>query len=245
MNAMILAAGLGNRLKPLTESKPKALVEVAGKTMLYRVVEKLVNNGFKRIVINIHHHAPLMRQAIKALPFKAEFIISDEEDCLLDTGGGLIKAKQYLDNKEPFLLHNVDIISNINLKELYAYHMQKGGIATLATSARESSNYLLWHNNKLVGWEQTVSGKKILAKEISNQPQKKAFSGVHVISPKIFDLINYSGKFSIINAYLDLAGKHDIYSYHHGHKYWFDLGSVEKIKNAESIITKNQNIFVH
>ena len=242
MNAMILAAGLGTRLRPLTDTKPKALVEVAGKSLLHWVAEKLVSSGFNRIVVNIHHHADMMRDAIKNLPLDAEFIISDESGQLLDTGGGLLKAKPFLESNKAFLLYNVDILSDINLQDMYSCHLAKGGIATLATSARESSNHLLWHNNKLVGWEQTVSGEKIIAKETSNQPQKRAFSGVHVISPKIFDLINYSGKFSIIKAYLDLAGKHNIYSYHHGHKYWFDIGSIEKLNAAEKIISKNPGI---
>ncbi len=241
MKAMILAAGYGKRLKPLTDIKPKPLVEVAGKPMLHWVAEKLVNNGFDRIVINVHHHAAMMKQAVKDLPYKAEFIISDETDRLLGTGGGLVNAKKYLGNDEPVLVHNVDVISNINLRKMYSYHSQKENIATLATSGRHSSNYLLWHNGKLVGWEHTVSGKRIIAKETTATPLRKAFSGVHIISPRIFDLIKESGSFSIIRTYLDLAAGNDIFSYHHEHKYWFDLGSAEKIKKAEEIMVKEKS----
>ncbi len=244
MKAMILAAGYGKRLKPLTDTKPKALIEVAGKPMLHWVAEKLVNNGFDRIVINVHHHASMIKQAVKKLPFKAEFIISDEEDRLLGTGGGLLKAKKYLCGSEPFLVYNVDIISNINLQGIYSSHLKQGCIATLATSVRDSSNYLLWHNNKLVGWEHIESGKKIIAKNTTEMPLRKAFSGIHVISPRIFDLVKESGNFSIINVYLELAKEKEIFSFDHDHKYWFDLGTVEKIRNGEKVITKNHYIFV-
>lgn len=238
MNAMILAAGLGTRLKPLTDTKPKALVEVAGKPMLHWVAEKLVNNGFEKIVINVHHHASMIKEAVKKMPLKAEFVISDEQDYLLDTGGGILKAKQYLNNGEPFLVYNVDILSNINLQEMYSYHLKQNGIATLATSDRDSSNYLLWHNNKLAGWKHTDSGKKIITRKTLTEPVRKAFSGIHVISPEIFNLIKYNGKFSIINVYLDIANNNDIYSYHHSHNHWFDIGTIEKLNAAEKVIAK-------
>jgi len=241
---MILAAGYGERLKPLTDTKPKPLVEVAGKPMLHWVAEKLVNNGFDPIVINVHHHAAMMKQAVKKLPFNAEFIISDEEDRLLGTGGGLLKAKKYLCGSEPFLVYNADIISNINLQGMYSYHLKQGCIATLATSGRDASNYLLWHDNKLAGWEHIESGKKIIAKKTKKMLLRKAFSGVHVISPQIFSLVKESGSFSIIKVYLELAKEKEIFSFDHDHKYWFDLGTTEKIRNAEKVITKNHDIFV-
>ncbi len=244
MKAMIFAAGYGKRLKPLTDKKPKALIEVAGKPMLHWVVEKLVNNGFKQIIINVHHHSAMMKDAIKSLPFVAEFIISDEQDCLLDTGGGLLKARQFLEGSEPFLLHNVDVISNVNLKELFSLHKQQGGIATLATSKRKSSRYFLWHKNKLAGWINTNSKKKILVQKTDVPLEKKAFSGIQVVSPKIFDHIKDKGKFSINKVYLDIAKEKNIFSFDHDPKYWFDLGNVEKIKDAENLITKNHNIFV-
>lgn len=244
MKAMIFAAGLGSRLKPLTDKKPKALIEIAGKPMLYWVVEKLINHGFDRIVINIHHHAGILKEAIKNLPFNVEIIISNEENCLLDTGGGLLKAKPWLDGDKPFLVHNVDIISNINLKELYSYHLGHGGIATLATTKRESDRCFLWDKNKLAGWENTSTGEKILVRDAKGTPQKKAFSGIHVINPEIFKYIKDTGKFSLNKVYLDLANEKDIFSWEHDHKYWFDLGTVEKIKKAENSIKQNPEIFL-
>ncbi len=244
MKAMVFAAGLGSRLKPLTEKKPKALIEVAGKPILYWVIKKLVNYDFTSIVINVHHHAGILKEAIKSLPFKAEFIISNEEDCLLDTGGGLLKAKQWLDGCEPFLVHNVDIMSNINLHELYSNHLKNGGIATLATSKRNSERYFLWEENKLAGWENTITKEKVIVKNIKGTLKRKAFSGIHVINPEIFENIEDAGKFSLKKVYLDLADKKNIFSYDHDHKYWFDLGTTEKIKKAEKIINTDTNIFI-
>ncbi len=234
--AMIFAAGLGKRLMPLTTDKPKALVEVAGKPMLHWVVEKLVNSGFKQIVINTHHYAEKMREAIEKLPYDAEFIISDEKKELLDTGGGLLKAKEFLQGEEPFIVHNVDVFSDLDLKQLWDFHIKNKAIATLATTNRKSTRYFLWHNNQLAGWENISTNEKIMTRNISENFERKAFSGIQVLSPEVFDHINFSGKFSIKKVYFNLAEQKNILSFNHNSDFWFDLGTIEKIKTAEKMI---------
>lgn len=241
---MILAAGYGKRLKPLTDTKPKALIEICGKPMLYWIIEKLVNHGFNKIVINIHHHSDMMLDAINKSPYKADISISKESDHLLDTGGGIFNAKQWLEGTEPFLVHNVDNISNINLKELYSYHLQHGGIATLASSHRKFERCFLWNNNKLAGWENNTTGEEALVNKTNTNLVKKGFSGIHVVNPEVFKLVKYTGKFSMNKVYLDLAKEKDIFSYDHDQKYWFDLGTIEKIKRAEKIISENPGMFL-
>ena len=161
MKAMIFAAGMGTRLKPLTDTMPKALVPINGKPMLEHIILKLKNSGFTQIVINIHH---LGQQIIDFLAennnFGIDIIISDERDYLMDTGGGIKKAKSFFTGKEPFLIHNVDIISNVDLKKLYEKHLETNPLATLLVSKRETSRYLLFNKeNKLCGWRNLETGE--------------------------------------------------------------------------------------
>jgi NDP-sugar pyrophosphorylase family protein len=238
--AMIFAAGLGTRLKPLTSDRPKALVELAGKTMLQRTVEKLIDASVTRIVINIHHFPDLMREAIKALNYPGiEFIISDESELLLDTGGGLIKAKEYLGGNEPFIVHNVDVISDINLDEMYEYHMAEQALVTLAMCNRESTRYFLWHHNRLCGWKNIQTESIINCYTTDKEPIPLAFSGIHIINPEIFHLITESGKFPINKVYLRIAIAQKIMAYIHDPKSWADIGTLEKHAHASKLIAQN------
>ncbi|MFP4065376.1 MAG: NDP-sugar synthase [Bacteroidales bacterium] len=235
--AMIFAAGLGTRLRPLTSEKPKALVDLAGKSLLQRAVDKLTCAGITYIVINIHHFPVLMREAIENLNnHGAELIISDESSCLLDTGGGLLKAAELLQGEEPFVVHNVDVISDINLADMLQWHEQSNALATLAVSQRETSRYFLFHNNRLCGWENIQTNARIICYQTDHTPERRAFSGIHIISPRIFEHINKTGVFSINKIYLGLAEEHPIMAFQHNPAFWADVGNLEKLQKAETLV---------
>ncbi len=237
MKAFILAAGLGTRLKPITDTKPKALVEINGVTLLEITINRLIEYGFTDIVINVHHFA---QQIIDFLKTKNNFgitiNISDESDLLLDTGGGLKKAAKLLNDGNPVLIHNVDVVSDINLKELYNFHLNNICLATLACMKRESSRqFLINVNNELCGWQNKKNGEIKISKENISTKEPVSFCGIHVISPAIFDMITESGVFSIVDVYLRLAKKYKIVTQAYTNISWVDVGSLEKLKLAERI----------
>lgn len=233
MNAMILAAGMGTRLMPLTKNKPKALIEVRGISLLERAIKKLTGSGADKIIINVHHHSQQIISFINNVDFDAEIIISDESSKLLDTGGGLKNAKDYFDKNKPFIVYNVDIVSDIDLNKMYDDHVSSGALATLAVRNRETSRYLLFdRNNILCGWKNIKSGKEKISRKIEGKFSEQAFSGIHVISPSIFDMIKKTGKFSLIEVYLELAKTQIIKSFNHNDSFWMDIG---KIENLETI----------
>ena len=237
---MIFAAGLGTRLKPLTDHMPKALVPVAGKPMLEHVIEKLKAAGFDEIVINVHHFA---NQIIDFLKEKNNFgitiHISDETDFLLDTGGGIKKAAPYFD--EPFLIHNVDILSNTDLKALYNYHLQSGNDATLLVSPRQTTRYLLFNSDRrLCGWinKNTLQTKPEGFIYQPNGQKEYAFSGIHIISPGLFKYMDekWNGKFSIMDFYLQLCQEALIGGYAKEDLQLIDIGKPETLAKAEEYI---------
>jgi len=242
---MIFAAGIGTRLQPISRHTPKALVELGGKPMLQRLVEKLVRAGATRIVINIHHHPEKMRAFIERIHFPGiEILISDESDVLLDTGGGLLKAARMLKGEEPILLHNVDVLSDIDLGAIVTSHNETGALATLAVSRRKTSRYFLWDKGKLAGWENTATGQMILCgPEPGQRLVRKAFSGVHIISPKLLELINEAGVFSINEVYLRLAKTFDIIAFEHSPKHWADIGTPEKLEQARALYDQHPDLF--
>ena len=187
---MIFAAGLGTRLKPLTDHMPKALVPVAGRPMLEHVILKLKAAGFNELVINIHHFGEQILDFLRANQnFGLTIHISDERDCLLDTGGGIRKAEPFFRGNEPFLVHNVDILSDTDLKALYEYHRQSGNDATLLASRRKTIRYLLFDDEKrLCGWinKDTLQTKPEGFAYNPEHHHEYAFSGIHVISPSLF-----------------------------------------------------------
>ena len=237
---MILAAGMGTRLQPLTLTKPKALVEVKGVPMLEIVIRRLIKYGFKDIVINVHHFAEQVISFLKERNnFGISITISDESDLLLDTGGGLLKARPLLDEGEPFLLHNVDVLTNFNLTDLYQFHLKHKPLATLAVKDRPTSRSFLINNKKeLSGWKNNETGKTIIAKGIEQELTPIAFSCVHVIDPKIFNYITETGVFSITDTYLRLAKEHQIITWSHNNDVWFDLGRVANLREAEEHMDK-------
>lgn len=245
MKAMIFAAGLGTRLGYLTKNIPKALIPVSGKPLLQWVVEKLINSGVTRIIINVHHHPTTIRNYVARFNYPGvDFLISDETHELLDTGGGLKLAHNLLYGSEPIILHNVDILSNVNIDEIVLKHKQEQALATLAVSKRTSSRQFLWDDNRLAGWQNLDTGEKIISEGFENKPLKAlAFSGIHIIDPIIFRLLNETGPFSITNAYLRLASKHKIVPFEHEPENWIDVGTPGKLKKAEQMVKYKPEIF--
>jgi len=242
--AMIFAAGLGTRLAPLTSDRPKALVDAAGKTMLQRTAEKLIKSGIRRIIVNIHHFPEKMSAAIDALHYDGvEFIISDESEELLDTGGGLLKAAEHLKGEKPFIVHNVDVISDIDLQKMYENHISQDALASLAVARRETTRYFNWHEGRLCGWKNLKTGDEIKCFPVKGNIESLAFSGIHIINPEIFDLITEKGKFSINQVYLRLAHEHRIMAYEHDARFWADIGTPEKLAAAEKLLLSHPEKF--
>lgn len=208
MKAMIFAAGLGTRLKPLTDKMPKALVPVAGKPMLEHVIMKLKSSGFDDIIINIHHFGEQIIDFLNANnSFGINIRISDERDMLLDTGGGIRHALELFPTDEPVLIHNVDILSDVNLKEFYSFHLQSGNDATLMVSQRKTSRYLIFNKeDRLCGWINKNSGETKPEGFVYDYSEysEYAFSGIHVVSPSMMKYMDdkWSGKFPIMDFYL-------------------------------------------
>ena len=246
MKAMIFAAGLGSRLKPLTDTMPKALVPVAGCPMLEHVILKLKASGFTEIVINIHHFGEQIIDFLKTNnDFGLTIHISDERDRLFDTGGGIRKARLFFENSgEPFLVHNVDILSDMNLKELYDFHMQSGSVATLLASRRTTSRYLLFDTErKLRGWINKDTGqvKPEGFHYDESLYREYAFSGIHVFSPAVFRLMEaprWEGKFSIMDFYLATCGQTDYSGYLAEKLELIDIGKPETLARAEEFVKK-------
>jgi NDP-sugar pyrophosphorylase family protein len=239
MKAMILAAGLGTRLRPLTNDRPKALVEVGGRTLLEIALSRLREFGVGEVIVNVHHFADMVVDYLKANDSFGMRIEISREDVLLDTGGGLKKAAWFfLENssQEPFILHNVDVISTIDLGRMVEFHREHDALATLAVQERETSRYLLFDEQgrlcgRLAGNDQPAefvqSSEQLLA-------QALAFSGIHVISPRIFSMMTEESIFSIIESYLRAVGRgENVLAFRADQCYWRDLGRAESVALAE------------
>jgi NDP-sugar pyrophosphorylase family protein len=234
MQAMILAAGLGTRLKPVTDEIPKALVELNGKSLLEIAIRNLIEHDFRKIIINVHHFADKVKEFLDKNTFAADIFISDESDLLLDTGGGIKHAQKYFD-ASPILVHNVDIISNLNLKEFYQYHIIDDAIASLVVSKRTSSRYLLFnHENILCGWQDTKKDEKIIVRDEPDLKQL-AFDGIHIINPHLIELFPKDKVFSVIKAYLKIAATEDIHAYISNDIKWIDVGKIDSLQRAEEL----------
>jgi len=236
MKAMILAAGLGTRLRPLTNDRPKALVEVAGHTLLEITIAKLKQFGVNEVIINVHHFADKMTDYLKAnINFGMRVEIS-QEDVLLDTGGGLKKAAWFfLEDKypAPFFVHNVDVVSSIDLDAMLESHRQTDALATLAVQQRETSRYLLFDEQMQLCGRRIVEQKEIEMVKAAQRPRELAFTGIHVISPRLLEMMSEEGVFSVIDPYLRLAGQGEtIAGYQALGAYWRDLGKPENIAAA-------------
>ncbi|MCK4448584.1 MAG: nucleotidyltransferase family protein [Candidatus Marinimicrobia bacterium] len=238
MKAMILAAGLGTRLRPLTNSKPKALIEINKIPLLEIVIKRLKLYGFNEIIINVHHFVDQIIGFLKEKNnFSIDIRVSDETDLLLSTGGGLKKASWFFNDSKPFLVHNVDILSDINLKQFYGAHVNSEALATLAVRNRQSSRYLIFDNdNNLCGWKNTKTNEVIIAKQSKSDLIPLAFSGIHIINPSIFDLMPEQHVFSMIDLYLNLAANYSIKEFNHDSSMWIDIGTKESLIEAGKIL---------
>jgi N-acetyl-alpha-D-muramate 1-phosphate uridylyltransferase len=238
MKAMILAAGLGTRLKPFTDHHPKALAQVNGKTLLQRNVEYLASFGIKDIIVNVHHFADQIIEVIEQNKgFGCNISISDERDEVLETGGGLRKAKTFLEGEDAFVLMNADILTDLDLGKMIEQQKGNQAIATLAVTARKTSRYLLFDEAGLLsGWRNEKTGEEKLSRKVS-QYHPKAFSGIHVISPAIFSYLDQvpEPKFSIIDTYLHVSAKKDIRSFDHTGSKFTDVGKPESLVLAQEM----------
>ncbi len=243
MKAMLFSAGLGTRLHPLTSDRPKALVEIQKNiSLLHYNILYLQKQGVNTIVVNIHHFGQkIIAELERYNNFGMKIIVSDEREKLLETGGGLLYAAPLLRGKEPIILYNVDVISTIDLRQMFLFHVQNNALATLACRKRESSRYLLFDTQKkLCGWKNTKTGETIYKDSSPKELTALAFSGIHIIAPRLLDLIEEKGKFSIIKSYLQLMQKkHTIQAYQHDNDAWFDVGTVQKLAIARQYLTNN------
>jgi MurNAc alpha-1-phosphate uridylyltransferase len=238
MDGMILAAGLGTRLRPLTDRIPKALVEVGGVPMLERVARRLVDAGVDRLILNTHHHAELVRRFVRERNgFGVEVRFSDEVEAPLETGGGLIHARAHFRHGAPFFLHNVDVITEVPLEAMYAAHVDSGALATLAVSDRDSSRLLRFDEDGLLGRVDRRSGTVEAGRPPRGEVVDRAFAGIHVIDPAWFDLVEESGAFSILEPYLRLAAAgHRIAPFPIGRALWLEVGNPERLERARRFL---------
>ena len=227
MKAMILAAGLGTRLKPLTDSRPKALVEIAGQSLLQITLLRLRRCGIDDVIVNVYHFADMIIEYLKANDNFGMRIAVSREDILLDTGGGLKKAAWFFlqdANDEPFVLHNVDVISTVDLRQMVQFHGTNRALATLAAKDRATSRPLLFDDHlQLCGRGPSQDARKV----------SLAFSGIHVISPRLLTMLHEEGPFSIVTAYLELAARGErILAFRADEYYWRDLGKPDDLRQA-------------
>ena len=245
MKAMILAAGLGTRLRPLTDNRPKALVEVGGRTMLEVTLSRLRAFDVREVIINVHHFADQILDYLKANNNFGMRIEVSREEVLLDTGGGLKKAAPFFLEKSdgmdrPFILHNVDVISTVDLRSMLQFHAENRALATLAVQDRETSRYLLFDEQlQLCGRRSGHDQKNELVR--SRQPvQALAFCGIHVISPRLLAMMEEEGVFSIITTFLRLAGLgEEILAFRADKYYWRDLGTPDNVLRASQDLKQN------
>jgi MurNAc alpha-1-phosphate uridylyltransferase len=241
MKAIIFAAGLGSRLKPWTDQHPKALAPVNGKSLLERNVLYLQQFGIREIIVNVHHFADQIIQAITDNHgWGSTITISDETDQVLETGGGLQKAAWYFKEESDFVVMNVDILTNLHLGEMISVHQNANCLATLAVTERYTSRYFLFNpKGELRGWRNVQTGDEKPA-GLAEDPQyaalqQKAFSGIHVISSQIFSKIQQTGKFSMVDVYLDLMQNNPIHCFDHSQGILIDVGKPESIAKAETL----------
>jgi mannose-1-phosphate guanylyltransferase len=242
MKAMVLAAGLGTRLRPLTDDRPKALVEVGGRTLLEITLSRLRSFGIRDVIVNVHHFADKVTSFLKERENFGMHIEVSREDVLLDTGGGLKKAGWFFlehsdsatkPEAEPFLLHNVDVVSTIDLRRMVQFHKDNQALATLAVQERETSRYLLFDEQLQLCGRRIGREAKPEIVRAAPKTEALAFSGIHIISPRLLTLMTEEGIFSIIDSYLRLAGSGEkIMAFRADDYYWRDLGKSADLQQA-------------
>lgn len=237
---MILAAGLGTRLMPLTENKPKALIEINGQTLLELAIKKLQKHGFNNIIVNVHHFPDMIVNYLNLHNnFGCEIFISDERELLLDTGGAIKQVEKHVGFNFPVLVYNVDVLTDFNLQILYDYHSSSDNLATVAVRKRKTTRYLLLdRDNTLCGWTNKSTNEERIVRNHAFNLNEFAFSGIHVVNPAIFKLMPDEKKFSMIDLYLKLAPDFLIKGYDHSDTEWHDAGKLKDLAAAEQLLTK-------
>ncbi|MEO6610881.1 MAG: sugar phosphate nucleotidyltransferase [Chitinophagaceae bacterium] len=236
MQAMIFSAGLGTRFKPWTDKHPKALAVVNGKSLLQRNIEYLRQSGIKDVIVNVHHLAEQIEDAVVENDgWGSDILISDEREELLDTGGGLLKAKELFTPGERFITCNVDILTDLDISKLLKFHEEKKALISFGVTDRKTSRHLLFdENDRLCGWKNTTTGEEKIAIP-NNLLVEKAYSCVVIFEYGVFDLIPFTGKFSLIDVYLHLAAQHPIMGFDHSGDRWVDVGKPESVAIAASL----------
>lgn len=235
MNAMIFAAGLGTRLRPLTENCPKAMVELDGKPLLEHTIMKLKRYGVERIVINVHHFAEQIISFIEENDFGVEIVISDEMGLLLDTGGGLKKAQDLFIPGKPILIHNVDVLSDFDITELISKHVNSEALATLLVRSEYGDRAFMSYENRLTGWRNSNTGEKKIVDKYFYESSPVGFTGIHIIAYDLLQKITEKGVFSVVDLYLRLAKDNLIQTYLDNSSLWMDLGTIEQLNKAEEL----------
>jgi len=240
---MILAAGHGTRLRPLTDNLPKPLVRFQGKPLLEIIIERLLFSGIEKIVVNIHHLADQVVEFLRLRDYyDGKVLISDETDRLMDTGGGVLKARELLDDGEPFILHNVDVYTNLDIKKLVAAHQENNAFITIAVKKRTPSRSLLFdEHNSLSGWQNNKTGEKKIIRDFKGDLTDYGNSCVYVINPEFFRLVSNKEPVSLTELYLNLARTHPVKGFIHDKDYWYNLGLYDTFLKAEAEVTLNVN----
>jgi N-acetyl-alpha-D-muramate 1-phosphate uridylyltransferase len=238
MKAMIFAAGLGKRLGPITNRIPKALVDINGKSILHMVVEKCTSSGFGTIMVNVHHFADMVEDEVAMLNKMGYNIsVSDERERLLDTGGGLYVVRKFFED-EPFLIHNVDIITDLDIEALYKHHLKKKGLATLAVRHRPGKRFYLVDRSGLIrGWRNKETGEQILTVPSVEGLDEIAYSSVQIVQPEIFKYMR-RGIYTMTELYLQLAAEHELFTYTEDDGYWVDIGTRENLEYVRRMLSE-------
>lgn len=239
---MLFAAGLGTRLRPLTDHTPKALIDVGGIPMLEHVAQRLIAAGADRLIINTFYLAEQIDRFVEERGgFGVETLISREEGEILDTGGGLLNAASFFRNSAPFFVHNADILTDLPLGEMYQAHVKQQPLATLAVMQRATGRRLLFDSQGLLGRVDDSKQIRIQAREPVGPVEELAFGGVHVVSPEIFGLITERGVFSVLDPYLRLAGEgHVIRPFRIDGCMWLDIGKPEQLEEARTLMRRTE-----
>jgi NDP-sugar pyrophosphorylase family protein len=238
---MVFAAGVGSRLRPLTDRVPKALIEIGGRTLLELVLNRLTRFGVDSAVVNVHHEPDRIGAFLRTGRIPIPVALSREPE-LLDTGGGLKKASPLLAGEESFFVHNVDVLSAIDLGALYAQHTESGALATLAVQPRPAGRAFLFdRGGHLAGWEEAPGGRREWAGPPSPDVERLGFCGIHAVSPALLGRLSESGKFSIVSAYLRLAREGArIRAFRADGAFWTDVGSPEKLETVRRLATEGR-----
>ncbi len=241
MKAMIYTGGLESRMQPSSSEKPRELLEINGEPLLGMLIKRLADQGFKEIIVNVHHFAARILDFVRDADFGDVIVeVSDETDLVLDSGGGLKKTAWFFDDNRAFLVYNLEVLSDTGLKLLYDSHNGSGALATLLVRKREATRFMLFDDDmRLCGWQNLETGEEVVYSGRSQHLRKMAFSRIQVVSPALFNMMPEKDVFSLVDIYLHLARRHLIRGYIDNESIWMDLARAEGVIEAEKLFRKN------